>query len=115
MAVLTSAGAHVDRYEPNPKHKEPWQSGRRGALCPRDADGPTLLDASTPDPSNTNVRWATDGSRFFTAKSSRHENVNGDLFWHGYPVDHLDVPADVMKAWIAAGLVSRRTARRGGT
>ena len=23
------------RYESNPKHSDPWQRGRRGALCPR--------------------------------------------------------------------------------
>ena len=26
------------RYEPNPKHREPWQRGRRGALCQPDTD-----------------------------------------------------------------------------
>ena len=26
------------RYESNPKHKEPWQRGRRGTLCPSDID-----------------------------------------------------------------------------
>ena len=37
-------------YEPNPKHKEPWQRGARGSLCPRDADGPALLAISLVDP-----------------------------------------------------------------
>lgn len=37
-------------YEPNPKHKEPWQRGARGSLCPKDADGPALLAASRVDP-----------------------------------------------------------------
>lgn len=23
-------------YESNPKHSEPWQAGRRGALCPKE-------------------------------------------------------------------------------
>ena len=26
------------RYECNPKHKRPWQRGRKGTLCPRDID-----------------------------------------------------------------------------
>ena len=30
------------RYEPNPKHREPWQRGRRGALRPPDTD-PALV------------------------------------------------------------------------
>ena len=36
--------------DPNPKHKEPWQRGARGSLCPKDADGPALLAASRVDP-----------------------------------------------------------------
>ena len=27
---------HQMRYESNPKHSDPRQRGRRGALCPRD-------------------------------------------------------------------------------
>jgi hypothetical protein len=42
-------------YESNPKHKEPWQRGARGSLCPKDADGPALLAKSQVDPS-TQVR-----------------------------------------------------------
>lgn len=43
-------------YEPNPKHKEPWQRGARGSLCPRDADGPALLAASQVDPKHEGKR-----------------------------------------------------------
>ena len=33
-------------YEPNPKHKEPWQRGAKGSLCPKGADASALLAAS---------------------------------------------------------------------
>ncbi len=104
----------MDRYEPNPKHKAPWQPGRKGSLCPPDADGPALFAEATPDPSNAHLRWATDGTRFFAARSSRHPDAAGDTFWHGYPVDNRDIPFSVMRSWVAVGYVSRRMARRGG-
>jgi hypothetical protein len=100
----------MDRYIPNPKHKEPWQRGRKGALC-GNADGPDLFASATPDPSNPHRRWATDGQRFYAAQSARHLDANGDMLWHGYPVGHLEVPAAVMAGWVKEGIVSRRAAR----
>ena len=32
------------RYESNPKHKQPWQSGRRGSLCPESMDMGTVRE-----------------------------------------------------------------------
>lgn len=100
----------MDRYVPNPKHKEPWHRGRRGALC-GDADGPGLFAGAVQDGEDPNRRWATDGVRFYTAKSSRHPDANGELHWHGYPVGALDVPARIMRSWVAQSLVSRRASR----
>lgn len=103
----------MDRYEPNPKHKDPWQPGRKGSLCPRGTDGPGLFAAALRDPENEHLRWATDGKNFFAARSSRHLDASGALSWHGYPVAHLDIPVEVMRAWVASGAVSRRIARGG--
>lgn len=39
MAVAASRIAEdiaVPTYEGNPKHKHPWQPGRRGSLCPKE-------------------------------------------------------------------------------
>jgi hypothetical protein len=33
-AVMPSETGQVLRYEPNPKHKLPWQPGKKGTLCP---------------------------------------------------------------------------------
>jgi hypothetical protein len=71
------------RYEPNPKHKAPWQPGLKGSLCPQDLTEDArqqLLEASAPDPNGGNARYATDGRRAFCAQS------HGDDAWHGYPV-----------------------------
>ena len=75
------------RYEPNPKHKNPWQRGARGSLCPAEADGTALLAASEPDPDHVGKRFATDGHRAYCA----HEHSPGR--WHGFPVEWRKVPA----------------------
>lgn len=90
------------RYEPNPKHKEPWQRGARGSLCPKDADGPALLVSSEVDPKNPGKRFATDGTRAYCG----HEHL--PQRWHGFPVEWRKVPATIRNGWLAAGSVSRR-------
>jgi hypothetical protein len=91
------------KYEPNAKHKEPWQRGARGSLCPRHADGPSLLASSEADPSNPNKRYATDGTRAYCA----HAHAPGR--WHGFPVEWRRVPAKLRTDWLARGLVSKRS------
>lgn len=90
------------RYEANPKHKQPWQRGARGSLCPPDADGPALLAASELDPDHPGRRFATDGHRAYCG----YEHSPG--CWHGFPVEWRDVPAKLRNAWLAAGRVSKR-------
>jgi hypothetical protein len=93
------------RYEPNPKHKEPWQRGARGSLCPPDADGPMLLAASEPDPQRPGKRFATDGHRAYCG----HEHSPG--CWHGFPVEWRSVPPAIVRAWLADGRVSKRAVK----
>ncbi len=71
------------RYEPNPKHKEPWQRGARGSLCRPDASGRALLAASEPDPDHAGKRFATDCRHAYCG----HEQSPGR--WHGFPVEFL--------------------------
>jgi hypothetical protein len=93
------------RYEPNPKHKEPWQRGARGSLCPKDADGPTLLAVSEIDPQHPGKRYATDGTRAYCG----HEHLPGR--WHGFPVEWRAVPEKIRNAWLASSRVSKRAVR----
>jgi hypothetical protein len=93
------------RYEPNPKHKEPWQRGARGSLCPRDADGPVLLAASQVDPNHPGKRYATDGHRAYCGHEHSLE------CWHGFPIEWRKVPATIRNAWLAEGRVSSRSVR----
>lgn len=90
------------RYEPNPKHKEPWQRGARGSLCPKGIDAPALLKASVIDPKHPAKRYATDGNRAYCGQEHRPGR------WHGYPVQWREVPAVIRRGWAANGEVGKQ-------
>jgi len=93
-------------YEGNPKHKEPWQPGRRGSLCPRSVDARVaqqLLEESVPVGS---ARYAIWQGQPFCARE------HGPGLWHGYPVGWHEVPPAVRNDWIQSGLVTRSQIRR---
>jgi hypothetical protein len=92
----------VPRYESNPKHKESWQRGARGSLCPADVDPTALLAASVVDPRRPGRRYATDGDRAYCGQEHRPG------LWHGYPVQWKEVPTAILSMWRAGGQVSRR-------
>ena len=99
----TPAGRPTLVYEPNPKHKEPWQRGARGSLCPPDAVGPALLAASQVDPKHPGKRYATDGTRAYCG----HEHCADH--WHGFPVEWRKVPPSIRDTWLAEGRVKSRS------
>lgn len=89
------------RYDGNPKHKHPWQAGRRGSLCPREIGAEvaqTLLDGSVPD---GGARYATWNGRAFCAR----EHQEG--LWHGYPVGWHEVPPPIRNKWLRDGVLKR--------
>lgn len=92
----------VPRYESNPKHREPWQRGAKGSLCPKDADPSSLLAASVIDPKHPGKRYATDGDRAYCGQEHRPG------LWHGYPVQWREVPAAILREWRTSGQISRR-------
>lgn len=95
-------------YEANPKHKR-TAPGRKGSLCPREADGPALLRSSE---LVGNKRYATDGASAYCAQ--RHDPGNDPLreTWHGYPISWDEVPPLLVSQWVAEDKVERRTVRR---
>jgi len=95
-------------YEGNPKHKAPWQSGRKGSLCPQDISlerAQELLHASVVEGRR---RYAVDKGRAFCAQ--QHDVAKNR--WHGYPTSWKDVPAAVRRQFMEAGVVTSREIKR---
>ena len=92
-------------YEGNPKHKDPWQPGRKGTLCPKELidAAQQLLERSVVD---GKTRFSTDGERAFQA----HEHAP-DL-WHGHPVGWVEVPEKLRRTWVESKVVTRAMVKR---
>jgi len=93
-------------YEPNPKHKLPWQPGRKGPLCPKwsHSQALALLEESVPVAKGKH-RYATINGIAFCALEHRPG------IWHGYPIGWEAVPPKILKQWIKDGNVSRKQIR----
>ena len=94
------------RYESNPKHRQPWQRGRRGSLCPetvglKAARG--LLSASEPV---GDKRYAVHEGRAYCAQE------HGAGAWHGYPVGWREVPESLRRMWLAQGCLRKQDVRK---
>src|ERR1017187_5399202 len=89
-------------YEGNPKHKEPWQPGRKGSLCPKDVSVDRARELLQTSVEEGKMRFAADKGRAFCARI--HDSVKNR--WHGYPVAWKDVPASVRAQLLAAGAVT---------
>jgi hypothetical protein len=88
-------------YEPNPKHKAPWQAGRKGALCPswsheaaRDLLRSSVLSKTK--------RFSTRNGHAFAAQQHRPG------FWHGYPIPWSEVPQNILRQWLNEDLVKKK-------
>jgi hypothetical protein len=98
----------VDRptYDSNRKHKEPWQPGRKGSLCPNDMTpqvAQKLLEASDV---HEERRFAVHDGRAYRG----HEHEPG--LWHGFPVGWKEVPPQLRIKWVNEHRVSRADVKR---
>lgn len=89
------------KYEGSPKHKEPWQPGRRGSLCPRELDARAAQRLLVGSVAVGHARYAAWQGQAFCARQHR------DGFWHGYPVAWREVPPDVRREWVRRRLVTK--------
>ena len=93
------------QYEPNEKHKTPWQRGRRGSLCPRDMD--VTAQALLADSKQLGKkRYATHEGKAYRAQ------MHGNDVWHGYPVGWELVPESLRRAWLSQGRIRRRDVKK---
>jgi hypothetical protein len=96
------------RYEGNPKHKQPWQRGKRGSICPREIDeGRAQLMLSLADvaPESPDARFAVLDGKPYCARPHTKDA------WHGYPVRWREVPASLRAKWIEGKRVTRKEIR----
>jgi hypothetical protein len=96
------------RYEPNPKHKEPWQPGKKGTLCPPPAElsltvAARMLRDSVLDGTK---RYAYHAGKAFAAQ----EHLEG--CWHGYPVGWVEVPASIRQTWLSSKQIRKQDLKR---
>ena len=94
------------RYESNPKHKDPWQSGRQGTLCPGNVDQAIAERLLEDSETSGNVRYAVHEGRAYCARK------HGDDVWHGYPLGWEEVPESLRRRWVREGRVRRRDINR---
>lgn len=98
------------RYQGSPKHKAPWQPGRKGSLCPKEItleQAQKLLEASDPDPRATSrKRYAIYQGRPFCAAVGEMD------VYHGWPIGFSDVPAKLIQRWIDEGIITRSDVER---
>ena len=96
----------LPKYEGNPKHKHPWQPGRRGSLCPKEIGLERAQELLADSVKMDALRFATQGGRAFCARE------HGADLWHGYPVGWREVPPSIRSEWLRSGLISRRDVRQ---
>ncbi|HXP62677.1 MAG TPA: hypothetical protein VN829_19410 [Dongiaceae bacterium] len=95
-------------YEGNPKHKAPWQPGRKGSLCPADISLDTARQLLQSSILVGRRRYGADKGRAFCAQ--QHDAAKDR--WHGYPVGWRDVPVAVRQQLIEAAALTPRDIKR---
>ena len=95
-------------YEGNPKHKAPWQPGRKGAPCPQDVSLRRAEDLLGSSLELGRKRYAVDKRRAFCAQ--QHDIANNR--WHGYPVGWKEVPSKVRQQLMESNGVTAREVKR---
>jgi hypothetical protein len=92
-------------YKSNPKHKEPWQRGRKGALCPSKfprGKATQLLDSSV---LIGDKRYASYEGMAYCAQSDDNDN------WHGYPIGWCEVPEKIRNSWLKEQSITKKQIR----
>ena len=93
------------RYESSLKHKDPWQRGRRGALCPKGIDAASAQQMLAGSELSDDTRYAVREGKAYCARQHAPDA------WHGYPVGWIRVPERLRRRWLDEQRVRRRDIR----
>ena len=93
------------RYESNPKHKDPWQCGRRGSLCPT-LDKELVQNLLEQSEEDGGKRFACHEGQAYCAQ----QHAPGR--WHGYPVGFKEVSDGLWREWVREGVIQRSDVRK---
>ena len=94
LANAVDEAEHHLRYVPNPKHKEPWQRGRKGSPCPREINQEQAQQLLNESVLVDQKRYAVHEGRPYCAQD---DSIGG---WHGYPIGWKEVPAKLRTTWV---------------
>jgi hypothetical protein len=92
-------------YKGNPKHKEPWQRGRKGALCSREFPVRVAQELLQGSVLVGKKRYASHGGIAYCAQGNESDT------WHGYPIGWGEVPEQLRSSWKQQDLVTRKQIR----
>ncbi len=96
------------RYRGSPKHKEPWQPGRRGSLCPAEIGAEQARRLLGNSILYKKKRYGVWEGRGYCAQSTLGQLDE----WHGYPVGWSEVDPAVRKQFINEGRLTKRDVKR---
>ena len=92
-------------YKGNPKHKEPWQHGRKGALCPKEFPVEIVQELLEGSVLVGKKRYAAHEGLAYCAQGDAND------IWHGYPIGWSEVPEQLRNYWKQQDLVTRKQIR----
>lgn len=93
-------------YEGNPKHREPWQPGRRGSLCPKEISIEQAQALLLGSYEWKGTRYAVHTGRLYAARDNNHGR------WHGYPIGWVEAPPPVRAHFEKSDLVKKSDFKR---
>ena len=93
-------------HDNNPKHKRPWQCGRRGSLCPTELCRTTAQALLLDSVQVGKKRYAVHEGKAYCAQQHRKD------LWHGYPVGWDEVPKTLRDQWILQNRLTKREVKK---
>jgi hypothetical protein len=103
----TSENPAIDElvYESNPKHSEPWQTGKKGSLCEPEVR-PLAAGLLRAGVIWKGKRYAVHMGRAYCAQEHSPNR------WHGYPVGWVEVPSKLARQWIRSGALTNHDRKK---